>query len=587
MSDTVRRGLFSWASTAQTPEDVAEATPLAGSSPYKDEQTARRAQFREGAPLVDIHERLVDEGEIARGGMCTIRKVFNHNLLRHEAMKALDPRVSLDAGEVLRFMEEAQITGQLDHPNIPPVHEVGIDSTGVHYFTMKLVQGRTLEQLLADPRFSPLDDLQLFQILQVFIKVCQGLAFAHSRGVVHCDLKPENIMVGSFGQVYVMDWGIARLVHRDRPSGTSPEVRTGVGRDRSADEGRVMGTLAFMSPEQARGDTRAVDERSDVFALGAILYRMLTGRPPYMSPSFEQTWQMAQACQVTEPEEALDASGQPNARGVNLPWKLCRLAMEAMRADPMQRPPGALAFADALEDFLRGAGRYPVQTFAAGTRIIAEGEIGETAYVIAKGRCQAFKHVGGRKVVLREMGPGEVFGETGILTARPRTASVEAVDEVNLVVVSRGSLDRELGQTFYAGHILRELANRFRDVDERLTGREQQSLDSRVAELVLSYMNFRATPTTSASRVCKWSKLREYVGRRLDRTDAEVLQLALRMEHLKINEGEDTVTLIWEDGPPMLTSMQKIPRKALGIGSDDDDDREETDIGVAKGVRRR
>ncbi len=178
------------------------------------------------------------------------------------------------------------------------------------------------------------------------------------------------------------------------------------------------------------------------------------------------------------------------------------------------------------------------------------------------------------------MGPGEVFGETSILTARPRTASVEAVDEVNLVVVSRASLDRELGQTFYAGHILRELANRFRDVDQRLTGREEQSLDSRVAELVLSYMNFRATPITSASRVAKWSKLRDYVARRLDRSESEVLQLALRMDHLRIHEAEDTVTLVWEDGPPMLTSMTTVPRRALGIGEDDEN--EQTDIGIKR-----
>lgn len=568
------RSLFSWLSDGDTPAVL----PTAMAEETLD--SARRADLQPTKPRAELNDRLVDEGEIARGGMCSIRKVFNHNLLRHEAMKALDPRMSIDSGEVLRFLEEAQITGQLDHPNIPPVHEVGVDGTGVHYFTMKLVEGRTLEEILADPRFSPTNDLKLFHVLQVFIKVCQGLAFAHSRGVVHCDLKPENIMVGSFGQVYVMDWGISRLVHRDRPSGASPEVRTGVGRDRSLDHGKVMGTLSFMSPEQARGETDSVDERSDVFALGAMLYRMLTGSPPYVAPTVEETWSLARAANVCEPEDLLGPSSRPNVLRSSLPWKLCRLSMEAMSPDPSKRPAGALAFADALEDFLRGAGRYPVQTFPPGARIVVEGDVGETAYVIAKGRCQAFKMVGGRKVILRDMGPGEVFGETAILTSRPRSASVEAVDEVNLVVVSRASLDRELGQTFYAGHILKELANRFRDVDERLTGREQQTLDSRVAELVLSYMNFRATPTASTSRVTPWGKLRSYVARHLDRTDDEVLRLAMRMKHLRINEADDTASLLWDEGPALLTGTHKLPpRRSIG---DDDDDGEETDVGLKR-----
>ncbi len=249
MPDTEPRKLFSWLTEDDTPPlGFAAVQPV-----FQNEATSRKAELAQGKPRNDLNERLTDQGEIARGGMSSIRRVFNHNLLRQEAMKALDPRMAIDSGEVLRFLEEAQITGQLDHPNIPPVHEVGVDASGIHYFTMKLVEGRTLEEMLADPRFSPLDDLKLFHVLQVFIKVCQGLAFAHSRGVVHCDLKPENVMVGSFGQVYVMDWGIARLVHRDRPSGTSPEVRTGVGRARAAAQGTGVGGRGGGWAGEARG----------------------------------------------------------------------------------------------------------------------------------------------------------------------------------------------------------------------------------------------------------------------------------------------------------------------------------------------
>jgi serine/threonine-protein kinase len=379
-----------------------------------------------------------------------------------------------------------------------------------------------------------------------------------------------------------MDWGIARLLG-PRAGSPEPAVQTDVGRDRSHDRGQVMGTLGYMSPEQARGDTDAIDERSDVFALGAMLYRMLTGRAPHLGPTVEATWALARAGTITEPEALTGEGLRPGVPLDRLPWKLCRLAMQAMRLDRAERPQTAMAFADELEDFLRGAGRYPIQVVAAGESIVVEGDPGDTAYVIAKGRCRAFKQVGGRKVVLREMGPGDVFGETAILTARPRTASVEAVDEVNLVVVSRSSLDRELGQTFYAGHILKELAIRFRDVDERATGREQLTLGARTSDLVLKYMNFHASPKSPrepGARVTSWSRLRSYLARRLDRSHDEVLTLALRVEQLRINEAKDTATLLWDEGPlpiaPSDPAPQAPPARPTAkppTNPDDDDDR--------------
>ena len=182
--------------------------------------------------------RLRDEGEIARGGMGSIRRIYDTELRRHLARKVIDPRLGADPFSAQRFVDEARITGMLDHPNIVPIHELVTDDRSQASYTMKLVQGQTLTALIMAQKTR--GDLE--HILQCLIKVCDALSFAHSRGVIHRDLKPDNIMVGAFGQVYVMDWGLAQ-VNGDR-SLVDGDVEP---------DGIVVGTIQYMAPEQARG----------------------------------------------------------------------------------------------------------------------------------------------------------------------------------------------------------------------------------------------------------------------------------------------------------------------------------------------
>ena len=190
---------------------------------------------------------------------------------------------------VRRFVEEAQIGGQLQHPGVVPVYELGTFGDRRPYFTMKLVKGQTLAELLAG-RESPIEDLPRF--LGIFEQVCQTVAYAHARDVIHRDLKPSNVMVGSFGEVQVMDWGLAKVLARggvvdDAAAGKIPAHETviataRVGSDSDLSQaGSVLGTPAYMAPEQARGEIDLVDERADVFALGSILCEVLTGRPAF------------------------------------------------------------------------------------------------------------------------------------------------------------------------------------------------------------------------------------------------------------------------------------------------------------------
>lgn len=220
---------------------------------------------------------------VGKGGSGLVRSCRDPHLGRIVAIKTLHPHLSTSAFHRSRFIQEARIMAQLEHPNVVPVHELGVDEKEASvYFTMKRVEGATLLQVVkalhekADEyteRFSPA------RLLDVFFQICQAVAFAHSKGVLHRDLKPENILLGSFGEVLVMDWGLAKVQGEEEPQGRLD--LSGVEEADATLPGTVSGTPLNMSPEQAMGDIAAVDERSDVFSLGGLLYHILTLERPF------------------------------------------------------------------------------------------------------------------------------------------------------------------------------------------------------------------------------------------------------------------------------------------------------------------
>ncbi len=254
-------------------------------------------------------------GEIGRGGMGAVMKGRDPDLGRDLAVKVLLNEHQDEPDLVRRFIEEAQIGGQLQHPGIVPVYELGVFNDRRPFFTMKLVKGRTLAALLKERR-DPADDLP--RLLSIFEHVCQTVAYAHARSVIHRDLKPSNIMVGAFGEVQVMDWGFAKVLPRggtaDEPRHDVEEmavsvihtVRTGSEADASR-PGSAMGTPAYMAPEQAGGDVDSMDERTDVFALGSILCELLTGSPAYTGPSRDAIFRKAIRGDTAEAVRRLEA----------------------------------------------------------------------------------------------------------------------------------------------------------------------------------------------------------------------------------------------------------------------------------------
>ena len=288
--------------------------------------------------------------EIGRGGMGSIRHARDRDIGRHVAMKVLLD--NSDAAQRLRFIEEAQVTGQLEHPNIVPIHSLGIDrASGDLFIAMKLVEGHTLEEIIDAKRAGDeREEWALWRLLQIFIGACNGVGFAHSRGVVHRDLKPANIMSASYGQVLVMDWGLAK-VGASREENRDPAVKTrwisdkqrsitttstrspttsAVRSIRSESEddnrltvyGDVVGTLLYMPPEQAAGRINEVDERADIYSLGAILYEILALEPAIDDGKPNKVIERVLAGDIPPPEQ--------RAPERNIPRELSAIAMKAL-----------------------------------------------------------------------------------------------------------------------------------------------------------------------------------------------------------------------------------------------------------------
>lgn len=416
-------------------------------------------------PEMKVHRRLVAGPQFGEGGMSLLMEAVDTNLMRKVAVKILREAVGNDEDELSRMVMEAQITAQLDHPNIVPVYELGLDKKKRLYFTMKKVVGKPLYEIINEKELQNRTDRDIFNLIQIMLKVCDAVAYAHSKGVLHRDLKPDNIMIGSFGQVYLMDWGVAYLrkgVGQACPAMEMPEVKKRKRyRARKEKKGSIVGTPCYMPPEQACGDLNAIDERSDVFTLGAILYEILTGEFPFPGKSLQEMTVNAKKCEPQPPNERVDFP---------LPVGLVKITMKAMSKEPADRHQSVEALRNDLESFLEGNERFPGRTYKAGDLIVREGDQGNEAYIIKAGECRAFKTVDGEKVELRIMGNGDVFGETAILTEGPRSASVEAITNVTVAVIKGRYFEEELGASTWIAPFIRTLAERFREADQKASG---------------------------------------------------------------------------------------------------------------------
>jgi len=337
--------LIQMAMRRPTADDLEDFRRLARAVGRRLAGAPETAPPRDGASPAERYELSEPLGE---GGMGRVVAGHDTKLGRPIAVKLLRDEHRDRPGIVSRFVEEAQIGGQLEHPGVVPVHDFGYGEEGLPYFTMKRVRGDTLASLL-DARPDPDHDRARF--LSVFEKIADTVAYAHARGIVHRDLKPSNVMVGAFGEVLVMDWGLAKVLGAERADDVHPTAAVSPATDRGRDEairsltGSVMGTPGYMPPEQARGEVDAIDKRADVFSLGAILCQILTGDAPYTGTSRATVLERARNAALDHVGRRLDAAGADPA--------LVALTLDCLAIEPDARPADAGIVAERVTAYRR------------------------------------------------------------------------------------------------------------------------------------------------------------------------------------------------------------------------------------------
>ncbi len=339
-------------------------------------------QIDDEAPLVRIDETTPDGRyeigqEVGRGGMGIVRVARDERIGRRVALKTLLPEEAADEALTAALIQEAQTTGQLAHPNIIPIHDLGVLSGGRAYYTMRLVEGISLADIIARLRIADRKVQQeygLIRRLTLFQQVCMGLHYAHSRGVIHCDVKPANILLGKFGEVYILDWGIARVIGREG------RLQPGTGILSEPDDRRVIGTPFFMSPEQASGQVELLDARTDIYALGIILYQLLALALPFDAPDPDAYLAIVRQ-RAVPPPNARSAGGVIGA-------DLEAIVLKACAFDRRDRYESARALYDDIAEVIEGHRERERRDSLAGQAVQA-GQLAEARYRALGARRQA------------------------------------------------------------------------------------------------------------------------------------------------------------------------------------------------------
>lgn len=403
---------------------------------------------------------------LGEGGFAQVRSFFDTSLNRVIAVKELNAASFENPDLVNAFVNEAKLVSYLDHPGIVAVFDAFVSGSGKPCYAMQMVEGQTLSSLLSDPVTERPVAIPFSRALDIFMKMGETLAYAHDRGVIHLDLKPDNIMIGRYGEVLIMDWGSAKI-YDNRPYEEylakfvdKPEnLRLG-----GENENFVLGTPWYMAPEQFKISRSQCTPAVDVFAAGIILYQMLTGTHPFMAPNLESV------------RTAIDRHVPPPAHEVNpaVPRRFSEINEKALEKSLGDRYGNCHELVDDLKQFRDSFESFESRTYNAGEIIFNEGDAGEYAFIIVSGTVEISKMHEGASRVLAQLGRNEIVGELAIFSKQPRVATARAMGPTTIRIMNKTDVERELDKLSpWVGGMITCLSTRFTGLNEKLLKKNQ------------------------------------------------------------------------------------------------------------------
>lgn len=413
------------------------------------------------------------------GGLSLVSKSFDQWLNRVVAIKVLKQKYIENEGMIETFLNEAKLIGYLDHPGIISIYDVFMQSNVNPCYAMEFIKGQHLEDYIRElTRSCDSNDDQcvaipLTESLRIFERICETMAYAHDRGVVHLDLKPENIVIGEYGEVLIIDWGSA-LLYDQAPYLQYMKRQTASAAPVSffshTKPSPATASPMYMSPEQTQQPRETLAPPSDIFSAGVVFYQMLTGVMPFTGSELNEVWEKIQSYQPL-PVHAVNS---------NIPLYLSQICSKMIEKTPDIR---YRSFHEVLDDLneLRNSGcLFDTKHYKPGEVIFCEGDEGIYSFIILSGKVDISKAVDGRQVSLGELGKDEIVGELAIFSNEPRSATVTAIEPTTIRIMKKKEIDGELEKLApWVGGMISGLSDRFIELNERLLMQEDKKAKSR------------------------------------------------------------------------------------------------------------
>lgn len=402
---------------------------------------------------------------IGVGGLAEVSTYFDTYLNRVVAVKTLIPENVEHVLKLKGFIHEAKLISYLEHPGVVSLYDTFLNNDGHLCYTMKFIEGEDLATFLNRIYFEE-NHTALTLCLQTFMKIAETLAFVHDKGVLHLDLKPENIMIGRYGEVYLMDWGNARLYQKESYRKHLQQFLGNTTFETLEEKENFMaGTPEYMSPEQTLLTREELAPPSDIFSMGVIFYEMLSQKLPFIE---EDTYALFEQIRHFQPL-------YPHEVNPNIPRKLSQICMKMLAKNVGERYHSFHEILAELKEFSTSGQGFLIQKYKAGEIIFTEGDSGEYAFVILSGLVEISKEINGERKILAHLGKEEIVGELAIFTKQPRMASAKALEPTTIKMISKVALEEEMEKLSpWLGQMINRLSTRFVTLNDRILHLEKE-----------------------------------------------------------------------------------------------------------------